>query len=278
MRKRPDLSFIDNIEEFQAIPTVVMELIGLFNESPGKDIEIAIVNKIGLDPALTAFVLKFCNSPLFAHRVPVNTISHALNMIGFPRAKSIMMSYFLRTLLNKKGKRYVANFLWEHAFQVAFTARELANHLGWRKYSEEAYIAGLLHDIGKMVIYFHDPDTYDNLLQQADKERKPVEPLEKETYGYSHTETGSYLIDKWKFSDLLKHSIQYHHDFDQYPGKEKVVGLVAFANNTVHYGIEKQEELPEQFLTKYGLSENQYNRIQEDIFRILTESWLIALE
>jgi HD-like signal output (HDOD) protein len=96
MRKRPGLSFIDNIEELRAIPSVVMELMGLLNSySPTPDIEMAIVSKIELDPALTAFVLRFSNSSFFSPRSRINTISRALAMMGFTRTKLILMSYFI---------------------------------------------------------------------------------------------------------------------------------------------------------------------------------------
>ena len=278
MNNSHDLSFIDTIEEFRAIPSIIMELMGLLNELPDKEIEITIVNRIGLDPALAAFVLKFCNSPFFAHRKSINTISHAYHMMGFTRIKSILMSYFLRSLCNKIGNEYFSNYLWEHSFQVAFIARELANHLGQRKIAEEAYTAGLLHDIGKQAIYFHDRLNYEYLLQHVDKERKPLLPLEQSTYGFSHADTGTRLLEKWRFSELLIHSVQYHHDFDNYPGKEKVVGIVAFANITAHYALEKQEELPVKFLEFFKLTENRYNKVIEDIFRILSSSWLISLE
>ena len=273
MNKHPDLAFIDNLKELRATPVVVMELMGLLHDSPGRDIEIAVANKIALDPAMTAFVLKFCNSPLFSHRAPVNTVSRALTMMGFYRLKSILISYFLRTLYAKVGKKYIFNYLWEHSFQVAFISRELATHLDCEEIAEEAYIAGLLHDIGKLVVYCHDPENYEDLLQQVDKERVSLLPLETDTYGYSHTDTGSYLMDLWRLSDLLKHSVQYHHDFDHYRGKEKAVGLVAFANITAHYALGKQDESPEKFLKSFGMSEKRYQLILEDIFRILTESW-----
>lgn len=272
MKEHSDLSFIDKIEELRAIPSIVTDLMSLLNDisTPIYVIE----EKIKLDPAISAYLLKLWNSPFFGFRTKIETITHGLNLIGFSRCKSILISYFLRNIYHKPSKKYIAYYLWEHSVYVAFTARELAINLNLDKIAEEAYIAGLLHDIGKLAIYFHDPDSYEALIHRADGERKSLLPLEHNVYGYSHVETGYHLMNNWRFSDLLKDSVRYHHDIHNYRGKERVVQLVAFANSTVHYAIDKQEELPRKFLELYRLSEIGYNKILDKIFHILAQSWL----
>jgi len=277
MNKNPDLSFVDKIQEFSAIPAVVMEIWELLNEQPEKYIELTIIDRINLDPALAAFVLKFCNSPFFSPRENINTISHAYNMLGFNRIKAILISYFLRNLSDKISNKHFGNYLWEHSFQVAFISRILARHLGISDESELAYTAGLLHDIGKLAIYFYDRENYEYLLQHTDKERKSLYPIEYSTYGFTHADTGSRLLKKWRFSDLLIHTAQCHHDFQNCTSKEKIVGVVAFANATAHHALEKQE-IPSQFLEFFNMSENKYNQVIDEIFDALSNSWALTLK
>ena len=272
MIKQTDLSFIDKIEELKAIPPLVIDLMTLLNDS---SIPIYIIEeKIKLDPAITSYLLKQCNSPLLGFRTPIDTISHGLKMLGYSRCKTMLISYFLRNLYNRPGKKYITYYLWEHSVYVAFTARELALNVNLKKITEEAYIGGLLHDIGKLAIYFHDPETYEYLIQQSDRERKSLLPLEHDVYGCSHVETGYRLMDNWKFPDVYKDSVRYHHDIKNYQGADQVVPLVAFANSTVQYAIEKRGQLPGEFLKKFGLSEIKYYKILDNIFHILVQSWL----
>ena len=267
-----DVSFVDKIEELRAIPPLVVDLMTLLN-----DISIpihVIEEKVKLDPAITSYLLKQFNSALFGFRTQINTISHGLKMVGYSRCRSMLISYFLRNLYNKPGKKYITYYLWEHSVFVAFTARELAINAKQEKITEEAYIGGLLHDIGKLAIYYNDPETYEYLVQEADRERKSLLPREQDVFGYSHVETGYRLLEKWKFPEKYKDAVRFHHDIKNYHGNDKVVPLVAFANSTVQYAIEKRGELPEEFLELFKLSEIQYYKILDKIFHILAQSWL----
>ncbi|MCP5105452.1 MAG: HDOD domain-containing protein [bacterium] len=275
MTKETDLSFIDRIEELSAISPVIMEVITLLN-NPNPPIR-PIVTRIELDPGMTSFVLKYCNSPLFPLKAQVNTVAHALNMLGIPRAKAILLTYFFKSLHRKSVKKYIANYLWEHSVNVAFIARELAVHLGAKEIADEAYVGGLLHDIGKLVLAFHKSDTYEKLLLEADKERKSLLPLERENFKVSHLEAGHYLVSKWGFADVLKNAVLGHHDL-KLEGRDRVLNFVTFANCTAHAAIDLQEELPEVFLEFYGLSREEYERILDEILGVVIEARLMHLD
>lgn len=273
-----DLAFIDKIEELSAVPAVVMELMTLLSGPTDKKKESLIVKKIKLDPAMVAFVFKLCGSPLLGIRGQVTTVEHALNMIGFPRYKSMLMAYFLRNLYGKSEKKYIGGYLWEHSLYVGFICRELALHLEYApERIEEAYIAGLLHDIGKLALFFHDSQTYEPLMFKADRERTMFRTLEENQYGFSHVEAGYYLAEKWALADLFKDSIRYHHRPGDYRGEEEIVRLVAFGNITAHYAIAKQVGLPGEFLEFYNLSEEKYENIINKIFGVLVDARLLQI-
>jgi len=276
--KNTDLSFIDKIVELSAVPAVVMELMTLLTDPSDKNKETLIVKKIKRDPAMATFIYKLCGSPLIGIREQVATVEHALDIIGFPRYKSMLMAYFLRDLYGKSGKKYIGGYLWEHSLYVAFICRELALHLEYvPERVEEAYIAGLLHDIGKLVLFFHDAKTYEPLMFEADRERKEFRSLEENQYGFSHVEAGYYLAEKWGLADLFKDSIRYHHCPGEYRGEEEIVRLVAFGNITSYYAIVKQVELPGEFLEYYNLSEEKYENIIDKIFGVLVDARLLQI-
>ncbi len=268
-----ELKFIDHIEELTAMPRVAMDLMALLSnpETPVRD----VVARLSLDAALAAFILRYCNSPLLAVRNQINSITQAVNLIGFTKCKSLLMSYFIRNMYNISGKKYINDFLFEHSLSTAIIARELAAHLGVPDRKEQAYLTGLLHDIGKLVLYVHDPVRYEQLIHRVDGERKTFIFLEERTYGYTHVETGYYLMNKWGFSDLLDNSLRYHHYFENYTGPDPLTGLAAFANSTFHYAIDKLEELPKQYLEYYHLSEQEYARMLDHIIHTVAQSQLI---
>lgn len=275
MKKEVDLSFIDQIEELGTISPVVMQIITLLN-NPDPPIR-PVVERIELDAGMASFLLKYCNSALFPVKVEVNTVSHALNMLGIPKTKGILLTYFFKNIHKNSKKKYIGSYLWEHSVDAAFIARELAIRLDSKKIADEAYMAGLLHDIGKLVIYFHDPNRYEELMLKADKDRKPFLPMEMDTYHFSHVEAGHYLVNKWGFSDILKDSVRYHHDINP-TDRERVVNFATFANSTAHFAIDRREELPEPFLKFYGLSEEKYEEILDEILGIVIEARLMHLE
>ncbi|MCP4221439.1 MAG: HDOD domain-containing protein [bacterium] len=277
MTEHVDLTFIDRIEELTAMSTVALDLMAMLN-SPSTTLS-DITSKVKLDPAITAYILKYCNSPFLGLRSHISSISHGVNLVGFARCKSLLMDYFLRNLYGISGKKYLTDYLWEHSLSVAIAARELAERLKIDCDPEEAYVAGLLHDIGKLVIYYHAPDSYEQLMQEADRERIPFHPLEAERYGYTHAETGLYLMQKWLFSDLLKNSARYHHDFSDLSAYKNadLVRLVAFANSTIHFAVEKQEILPEGLLEYFGILEADYYEVVDEILHILGEFHLFHM-
>ncbi len=270
MKKQGDVSFIDEIEELSAMPSLITEVTAMLN-APLFDTK-AIEEKIKLDPAMATFILKFCNSPFLGLKAPVVNLHYALDLIGPTTSKSILMSYFLRNLSDKAEKKTISNYLWEHSVFVAVIARELATHLNLGKIAEEAYMAGLLHDIGKLAIYLHDPENYENLLQESDGKRESTLPMENDRYGCTHVDAGYYLLNRWGLSDLLKDAAHRHHDIQDYQGGMDVVKLTAFANSMLHCEIEKQGELPAFFLKEYSLSEDKYQEILDSIYFILAKA------
>lgn len=266
MAKNADLSFIDKIEELCAVPSLMMDVMNILN-SPGASVY-EIKEKIELDPALTAFLLRYCNFASYGLPSKVNSISRAIALLGSAYLKSILMSYFLRNIYKAAStKKHNSNYLWKHSLYVAYYAKFLAEHL--KSDPEDAYVAGLLHDIGKMVFYFYKPEAYKDIMKKVEGEGKSFLTLENETFRYSHVETGYYLMNKWGLSDLLKDSVRYHHDFQDYPGSEKIIGLVAFANSASHCLFEKPGILPEVFLELLGIEEEESIKINEEVTQSL---------
>jgi len=268
--KKNNLSFIDNIEELRALPSLILEIMAMLS-SDDFDIK-EVEEKIKLDPAMVTYILKFCNSPFLGIKVPVVRLGYALGIIGPATLKTTLMAYFLRNLFFRSAKKDISNYLWEHSVQVGIIARELATALKKPELKEEVYLAGLLHDIGKLVIYFKEPERFEEVLLESDRKRESTLHMERELYGYDHAEAGHYLLNRWQLSDILKDSVLYHHDFQEYSGNFEAVKIAAFACDTFHYAVDRQGRLPEFWLEKFELTERKYQELVEEILQVVADS------
>ncbi|MCP5048109.1 MAG: HDOD domain-containing protein [bacterium] len=250
MSEHVDLLFIDEIKELAAMPKTSTDLMAML-QNPAASLK-DIAGKIELDPALALFILRMSNSAFYGIKQELRSIQIAVQMLGLPEIKSILMSYFLRNLYSATGTNHVLEYLWEHSISVAVFAKELSSHLEIEQ--EGAYLAGLFHDIGKLVINLHDPEAYEKIIKKVDEKGEKFMILEEEVFGYSHIQTGYYLVNKWGLAGFIKNAILFHHYFISYAGDNPIVGIVAFANQLVHKYIERKPILIDIYLREYNLT------------------------
>ncbi|MCP5108926.1 MAG: HDOD domain-containing protein [bacterium] len=259
MSGQKDLSFIDDIKELAAMPKISTDIMTMFQDASKSWKEIA--EKIKLDPALALFILKTSNSPFYGIKHEIRTIENAIKMLGLPEIKSILMSFFLRNLYLSSKESAFMDDLWEHSISVAVFANELSSFLNIKK--EEVYLAGLLHDIGKLVIHLHAPDEYAEIIDKADDLGEELTLLEEEAFNFTHIDTGYYLLEKWNFSEYLKNAVLFHHFFISYRGDDPIVGMVAFANELVRKYIDGKPAPLDIYLKHYGLAMDDVDSFAE---------------
>lgn len=267
MSDKKDLSFIDNIRELAAMPKISTDLMEMFQDTSRSWKEIS--DKINLDPSLASFVIKTSNSPFYGIKHEIRSTEGAIRMLGLAEIRSILMSFFLRNLYTGPGESEFMDDLWAHSISVAVFAKVLSSYL--KINVEGVYLAGLLHDIGKLVIHFHDPDTYEKIIDKEDDLDQDIIFLEEEAFHFTHIDTGYYLLDKWKFSDFVKNAVLFHHFFISYRGNDPIVGLVAFANQLVHKYIDGKPAPLDIYLKKYGLTTGQVETFAEKTIGVIEE-------
>ncbi|MCP5109008.1 MAG: HDOD domain-containing protein, partial [bacterium] len=193
-------------------------------------------------------------------------ISRAINLLGFSTLKSILMAYFMRNLYQLSGKNEIKNFLWQHSIAVAVFCKNLAIRLGAPP--EEAYLAGLLHDVGKMVLYLDNPDNYAKVVEAVENGEEFID-AENKFFQFSHADAGYFLMEKWRFSQLLKDVALHHHEFELFLGKDKIIGIVCFSDQLVHVFLEKRSGDLDKFLEMHNLSEKDLDKIVDDSLQMV---------
>lgn len=194
---------IDALPQFPENITAVQRLIN----DPDSEIE-DIARRISADPTLTADLLKRANSAQFMLPNRVNNIPDAVMLLGFRGIKNMLYSYGTEKLLNISED----GAFWEHSHRVAFYAYSLARSITRKKeIVDDAYIGGILHDIGHIIFTSINQDLQDKIDQLASQKHMDKQLFEDMAGGYNHSEIGAKIAEKWSFPSSLVEAIRYHH-------------------------------------------------------------------
>ena len=202
----------------------------------------AIADAIGCDPALAARILRVANSPLYAPLRRITSLPMAVGALGHRVIYQMVIASIASEAFRRKERSPLEKVLWEHSVAVALMAREISSALGMRG-SEEAFLCGLLHDIGKLLLIRHDALLYLQLVETDDG--RDLLTREEEIYGYTHAQIGALVARHWELPEEIAYAI-YHHQrpghVDQSIFMARVVNVADGIANASGIGLRKIEE------------------------------------
>jgi len=208
------------------IPTVLAKILQLVDAetASGKEL-IAVVER---DQALTGKLLRLANSAFFGQSRRVATIPRAVVLLGFSTVRNLALSVKVWETLGAGVSRSRLEELWRHAVAVALATKALATRLRAGD-PEEAFTAGLLHDVGRLLLAMRFRDDYWRAVGGAG-EVEAVDRLETESLGIDHTEVGSWVLEAWNLPPTIVELVAQHHAPTPRPG---LAGLLAIADRLV---------------------------------------------
>ena len=211
MKSNKDLEkIIARIGDLPAIPKVVAQVMAL-TEKPGVPVsEVSAV--IEQDMGLTAKLLKVSNSSYYGMRQVIGTLKLALVILGIKEVRNIVVGISVMDQLNDDTTSFLLERegLWDHSALVASYSKKLGVHLELSLQGED-FIAGLLHDIGKLVLWKQMHDEYEDVYTAAVEQDVPLYELEHEVFGFDHADVASALAVNWGLPDSLTHALEAHH-------------------------------------------------------------------
>lgn len=220
--------YIDRMPSLSTTVTRVLEICNKVNTSPND------LNKvISLDPVLTGQVLKLINSAYYSLPNQITSLTRAIIMLGLNTVKNLALSTAVLGTLKKSqtGKIMPMDAFWTHSLCVGVTAKALAQRKGVHvTMLEEFFVAGLLHDLGKIPMCARFIGEYEEVLELATLEQGPLERAENLVFGFDHGEVGKMIAEKWQLNATLVESLRYHHQPEMAPEHKQIVALVAMAN------------------------------------------------
>lgn len=200
---------IARADEFPTLPTIYTALSDVISNPRSTAADVA--NIIAEDQSAAAKVLKAANSPIYGFRGKINTISQAIIFIGFEEVRNLIIAMGIIDIFKKSTSNFPVNpvDLWKHSIAVGTVTRIIGKNLGVTNL-ENYFLAGILHDIGKLLFYKFIPDEYARTINYAIDHNLSAREAENEILGVNHIVAGEVLAEKWKLPPSLKDAIRYH--------------------------------------------------------------------
>jgi putative nucleotidyltransferase with HDIG domain len=228
----PAKRYLDGVRSLPPAPMLVTELLALFRE-PDRDVD-QVVRLISYEPSLTAEILRNSNSAFFAGENPAGDIFEAVTRVGFYQVYRLVVSLFGAKTRSMEGADKGVNVdeLWRHSVAVAVSASVVADESG--QTTAVAFTAGLLHDIGKLVLASAERESYARLIQRAKDEHLMLSALERSTLIIDHAELGGELMHRWNLPPDVVAAVRYHHEVEAAPPYEQLTAAVQVGDMVAH--------------------------------------------
>jgi len=202
------------ISQIDSLPSLPMLYLELLDELKSPDASIRRAGEIiERDVAMTAKILQLANSAFFAFRHRVTSPRQAVTLLGLRTTKDLVLSVqVFAEFDHRKLREFPMQGVVDHCLATAAFARDLAKAEGApRELADDAFMAGLLHDVGKLMLADRLPNLYSNALRAAREADLPLWQAEQETLGTTHAEIGAYLMGLWGLPDCIVECLAYHH-------------------------------------------------------------------
>ena len=204
---------VSTIGELPASPAIVTAIMDLTSDM-NSDVSV-LGEHVLRDQVLTAKVLKLSNSSFYGRSKKVSNVKDAIIILGFKTIRSLVLASSVRGLFKNMKSNKFEGMLWEHSLSTAIVCRLVAEHLKHPR-RDEAFLCGILHDIGKLILFRKFLDQYEELFIESTKSGTDFHQLENEVIGVNHMEVGTALLGKWNFPDELIIAVKNHHDWPEY--------------------------------------------------------------
>jgi putative nucleotidyltransferase with HDIG domain len=238
---------VSQLQCLPSMPTLYVELLEeLRSGEPSMERVGAI---IGRDIAMSAKILQLVNSAFFGMSRPVSNAAEAASFLGFSTVKALVLSTQIFSQFNQLERRAFPGFsvqnLWKHCWTAGVFARKIAQaeHLD-SEAVEQCFTAGLLHDVGKLILLANLPEQFNRAIIQA--RQKGIHPVmaEAEVFGCTHAEVGACLLSLWHLPTPIIEAVAFHHHPRQWLGGQFSPVTVTYVADALDYILRCEGDVP----------------------------------
>ena len=219
----------NHVKGLPTLPSVLAELSRRLEDPKTSSEDLAQV--IQQDQAISSKVLKLVNSPFYGYSGRIHTINQGIVILGFNAVKNLVLSTSVMEAFKdaESGEGFRVDLLWIHSASVAGVAKVLAERSGVGD-PEEAFVAGLLHDIGKILVWTSNPKLLSACIQASQSRKMPLESVETQVLGFRDAELAAVLAEKWKFPNSLRESLRWNPEPERAGAAISLASVVHAAN------------------------------------------------
>ncbi len=260
------------IGDIATLPEVTARIISVVDDprSTARDLHNIIKN----DPALSTKILKVVNSAFYGLPGQVSEIDRAIVLLGLSAVKNIAISASISRLFTAEriSDRFSARDIWKHCVAVAVATRSFCALVGKKAHSEEAFLGGLIHDLGLLVERQAFPDQLKDIIRIASETHRPFCEIETEIVGADHQAMGAALAARWKFPRGLQTVLGYHHKIETLSEEHRLLPTLIYIADVLccherigFYLTADGQPLEDTLLQSVGLSEADFNTVRENL-------------
>ncbi len=231
--------YLEKIKDLPVMPEVAQRVVNLTEgrmEISFKELE-SIIKE---DPGLTAKILKIANSALYARQKEIKSLQMAISLLGFKNIKSLVLLIMASRLFPKMKNTSFHRTYWRHSTLSAFLSKSLSLRCSRSDFAEEAFIAGLLHEIGQAAMLSVSAEEYSKALEAAELKAMSLETIEEQMFATNHREVGGALLKKWNFPDIYVDVAREHETLNITSPHKPLIIIVSTAC-IIADGIESAE-------------------------------------
>ncbi len=256
------------------LPTITSKILEVVDNPRSSAGDLA--NLVAKDQVLTAKVLKMANSPFYGLPQRVYTVKQAVVLMGFDSLKEISLSLSIFNIFkNEKSSPYfnITEF-WKHSIGVGLGTQLIAKKVHYRD-TGMAFTAGLLHDLGKLVLNHYLPHEFNQVQDLVNEKGMSLKEAELLVWGVEHGQVGAWLGERWRLPSLLTETMQYHHQPLKSEKEKGLCVLLYLADALVaKSGLGKRgtnnkgslsEEVKENLLYQFNIDDAQIEKFEEEL-------------
>lgn len=272
--------------ELLSLPQTLSEVLRVVKDESSSAQDLAEV--LMRDPALTAKMLRIVNSPYYGVRREVSSMSQAVVTLGTRQVTALALSSSLYNLACKWESSIDRERFWRHSLETAIGSRMIAEKIGYQNV-EEAFVAGLLHDLGMLILEKSFSKQFANLYRQVGDGESIID-LEEEAWGTSHARVGQFLLEQWNLPESICTAVGHHHDLfaaDTTNPDLRLSQIVSLANLISQFSISQEPRMVpvgeaenrDIIKANLGLKTAVLQQIQKDLFGItMREAKFLEIE
>ena len=274
---------VRGVNDLPAMPWVVARVVSL-TDDPNSSIN-ELNEVICQDQSLTAKVLRLSNSAYYGYSRRIATIVDAIGILGFNAIRNLVLAAHTYNILKRevKGYQIAPGDIWRHSMTCAIAARAIAKRVRY-PVPEQAFIAGLLHDIGKVILSVYVAEAYDEISRRVHEGQQPFSVVEQEVLGFTHAAVGGRVAEKWNLPADHVEAIACHHtplDAVKNPRLAAIVHIADAVCMSMGIGLGGDGlyyPFADQALALVGLNEEDVEVIMSELVELISDENIFKLE